>query len=120
MLLNKESYEVGYNDLIYDGSHPVDGTAVTVTLSSAATADGSISAGQVIDWDSTDDEYGLHAASGNVFGIVSEDTEYEAGDTEVVCAVYTTGTIRLSKVVTDVDLTSSDIETFREKGIFLK
>ena len=121
MILNKNVYNVEFDDLIYDGSHPVDGRAVTLSIA-ASNADGLVAKGQVVDYDDANDKYALHAANGEVYGVVSEDTEYDTLNTtsSVVVPVYLSGALRRTKLVTGVELTEADVEKFREKGIFLK
>ena len=121
MILNKNVYNVEFDDLIYDGSHPVDGKNVTLSIA-AADANGKVEKGRVVDYDDTNNKYVLHAANGEVFGIVAEDTKYDTvnATTAVVVPVYLSGAIKKAGLVKDVELTETDVEKFREKGIFLK
>lgn len=116
MRLNKETYEVGKDNLVYDGSHPFDGATVKITVPVGSV--GTIQRGQVLDF--ADGAYTLHAEGGAVSVIVSVSTPYAADDTEVTVPVYFSGTFRKSACITDSELTITDVETFRSKGIYLK
>ena len=52
--------------------------------------------------------------------IAAETTAFTALDLKIVVPAYTSGSFRLSELVTASSLTSANIETLREKGIFLK
>jgi hypothetical protein len=116
MLLNKQAYEVKSDTLIYDGSHPLDGSAYAVTVPGDAA--GTIVKGQVIDV--KDGAYSIHAASGTPAAVAAEDVSYDGTEGTITVPVYTSGALRISEVVADPELTAADIETLREKGIILK
>ena len=117
MILNKDAYTVTPDNLIYDTTHPIDGDGITVTMDAAAAA-GTIKRGQVIDVSSG--TYSIHANGGTPSCIVAEDADYAVGATSVVVAVFTSGTFRKSKLIATPALTAANVETLREKGIFLK
>lgn len=116
MRLNKAAYEVEKDNLVYDGSHPFDGATVKVTVPTESV--GIIRRGQVLDF--ADGTYSLHAESGTTSAIVSVSTPYAEDDTEVIVPVYFSGTFRKSACITDVELTVTDVEALRSKGIYLK
>lgn len=116
--MNREVYEVGQDDLLYDSSHQRD--ASNVNLKVPAGKAGTLKKGQIIDFVASTKEYESHVESGSASCILTQDTEYAADDTTVVATVYISGSFRKSKVVTDVALTDVDIETLRSKGIYLK
>lgn len=117
-LLNKEAYTVTPDKLIYDSKHPIDSDAIAVSLGEGAASDGTISRGQVIDVSSG--TYSVHANGGTPSAIAAEDTDYAEGATSVIVPVYTSGSFRESEVIADPALTEQNIETLRDKGIFLK
>ncbi len=115
-LLN-ELFEVTAPDrLIYDGSHPIDGKNILVTL--GGNKNGVLSRGQIID--RVGDIYQLHVKDGEVNCIVATDTSYAETDTEIVVPVYTSGTFRQNECVSEETLTDADLEKFRSLGIYLK
>lgn len=115
-LLNKPAYAVEKDRLIYDATHPIDASAVRVGIK--AESGGVIKRGQVIDING--DIYNIHAENGNVSVIAAENVSYASDETEVTVPVYTSGTFRKSKVIAEPELTAADVETLREKGIYLK
>lgn len=112
--LNKEAYEVTKDSLIYDSRHPIDAVNVTVEVTDA----GMLLRGQVLDF--ADGKYSIHKSGGTVSVIVAENTAYTAEDTTVAVPAYTSGTFRMSACITEDELSETDIETFRSKGIYLK
>lgn len=116
--LNKEVFTVEPDSLIYDGKHPIDCDAVKITLSGGALGGGTIKRGQVIDENAG--AYDIHAENGTPSVVAAEDTAYDEEAETVVVPVYTSGTLRKSKLVAEPELTEADAETLREKGIFLK
>lgn len=117
--LNKEVYTVDANGLVYDGTHPVDGGVVKVTME-AAEAAGVIKKGQVLDFDSEQKQYKAHALEGTVSVIAAADAAYEQSATEVMVPVYISGTFRKSKIVCEPALDEADLEILAYKGIYLK
>lgn len=115
-LLNKNIYEVKTDHLIYDTKHPVDAKNVQVSIT--PTDAGVIARGQVIDV--ADGVYTLHAKSGTPSCIAAEDVGYESDDSEVIVPCYITGAFRAERVIASPELTESDVETLRSKGIILK
>lgn len=111
----KKAYEIGSDNLILDG-HPQDVRNIIVDVSGKAT-DGTVNRGQVIDL--TDNVYKEHAEAGDVNCIVAESVEYKATDSSVVVPCYITGSFRKSALSTEVELTDTDVERFRELGIIL-
>lgn len=116
MKLNKEAYKVERDNLVYDSSHPIDGKNVTVTVPAEGT--GAFRRGEILDF--KDENYVAHTADGTASVIVAEHTPYAEGDTELAVPVYISGTFRKSACVASVELTETDIETLRSKGIYLK
>lgn len=114
--LNRVVGDTEHDHLIYDGSHPIDVRNVVVTIAGGEA--GTLKRGQVIDY--ANGAYSVHQESGEVSSIVAETTEYAESDTEVVVSVYTSGTFRIGECITDVELTTADLETFRSKNIYLK
>lgn len=114
--LNKEAYCVEPNKLIYDYLRPIDARNVVVTLPNKKA--GLLKRGQVIDFD--DGVYVPHAQSGTANCLVTDDVAYTENDTEVVASVYINGNFRKSKVITDVELTETDMDNLRIHGIVLK
>lgn len=114
--LNKDAYDVGYNSLIYDYLRPIDAKNIVVTLSGEKA--GVLKRGQIIDF--ADETYTPHADGGAANCLVSDDVSYKEGDTEVVVSVYINGDYRASKVITDVELTETDMDNLRIHGIILK
>lgn len=117
-ILNEKVGNVLYDSLIYDGTHPIDGKNVTVTLPGGTA--GTIKRGQVLDLDASKNEYKVHAASGVVNCIVARDVGYTSEEKSVTAEVYLSGPFRQDAVVTDVELTAADVERFRSLGIYLK
>ena len=117
-ILNSPAYTVGKDKLIYDGTYPIDGNAIVLTIT--ADADGVIKRGNVIDFDKDSEEYSLHKEGGVPSCIVADDTEYSAEDTAVVVPSYISGTFRASEVIADPELNEADVETLRSVGIHLK
>lgn len=115
-LLNKLAYTMEKDKLIYDAKHPID--VITVPLTITADTDGVIRRGQLVDC--ADGAYSVHAAGGEASAIVAEDTSYAADDTEITTVVYISGSFRASEVVADPEIDVADIETLRDKGIYLK
>lgn len=114
--LNKEAYTVGRDRLIYDASHPIDGTIIKVTL--PGTEETKIERGQIIDH--KDGVFSMHADSGVASVIAAETVIAEKGVTEIELEAYTSGTFRADATVSAVELTDADIQGLREKGIYLK
>jgi hypothetical protein len=114
--LNKNLGMTEKDRLIYDSSHVLDGRNELVTLD--VTGAGVLKRGQVLDL--KEDNFCVHAQDGEVSLIVAEDTPYEESDTVIPVQVYTSGCFRKEVLVTDVELTPKDVETFRSKGIWLK
>ena len=120
-LLDREAYKVERDELIYDGTHPIDAGAVQVTVNTTtpATANvGTIARGQVID--GAGGTYKVHASGGVPKYVAAEAVEYAADDLAVTVPVYLSGAFRKSKVVSDPALTAADIDALRQSGIFLK
>lgn len=115
-LMNKDAYSVQPDRLVYDGRQPVDARNVVVSVTSEE--DGVIRKGQVID--EAEGIYKLHAAGGAPSCIAAEDVEYAADDTDVIVPCYITGTYHADAVTASPELTESDMETLRAKGIILK
>lgn len=114
--LNKEAYRVEPNNLIYDYLRPIDTKNVVVTLPGKSA--GILKRGQVIDFD--DGNYAPHAESGTTNCLVTDDVAYTETDTEIVVSVYINGNYRKSKVITEVELTETDMDNLRIHGIVLK
>lgn len=115
--LNKEAYEVTKDSLVYDSRHPVD--AVNVTVDVADAGEGMLPRGQVLDF--ADGKYSVHKSGGTVSVIVAESTGFTAENAGTVTVpVYTSGTFRMSACITEEELTETDMEAFRSKGIYLK
>lgn len=117
MLLNKEAYAMRDDTLVYDGIHAVDGTNITVELDGKSA--GTIARGQIVDV-KDDGTYVIHTERGIPAVIVAESVTYEAGDASVVVQAYTSGTFRAKLILANPELTAADIETLREKSIYLK
>lgn len=115
-LLNKTAYVVEKDKLIYDFRHPID--AVNLEVSVPAETAGEIKRGQVLDVASG--VYGVHAKSGVPCAIAAEDTSYAADETKVTVSAYISGSFRISEVVANPELSASDLEALRSKGIYLK
>lgn len=115
-LLNKPAYAVEKDRLIYDATHPIDANTVQVSITSGS--EGEIERGQLIDY--SNGSYCVHAEGGEPSAIVAANASYDADDTEITVPVYISGTFRASEVKTDPELTTADLETLREKGIYLK
>ena len=116
MTLNKEVYTVNKDNLVYDSSHPIDAKNMPVTVTAGTV--GIIRRGQVLDF--VEGKYKLHESSGTVSAIVAETISYTAEDTIVAVPAYISGTFRKSACITETELTDSNIEEFRSKGIYLK
>ena len=116
MQLNKKAYEVGKDNLIYDGSHDTDVKNVEVTVSKEG--GGVLLRGQILDF--AEGAYSVHAANGTANAIVAESMEYTEDDETVIVPVYISGTFRQSACLTDAELTVKDVEALRSAGIFLK
>ncbi len=114
--MNKEVYNVEPDGLIYDFCRPVDAININVTLE--AGKGGILKRGQLIDF--ADGSYTPHQADGAANCIVSDDTVYTATDNSVVVSVYICGNFRTDRVISDVDLTETDIDNLRIHGILLK
>jgi hypothetical protein len=114
--LNKESYRVEPNSLIYDFYRIIDAKNVEVTLSGDSA--GTLKRGQVLDF--TDGKYVVHADDGTANCLVTDDVEYAQGDTEAVVSVYISGNFRRDKVVAETELTEKDLDNLRMHGIVLK
>ena len=117
-ILNRPAYTVEKDRLIYDGTYPIDGDAVPVTIT--ADTDGVIKRGTIIDFDETTRKYTIHKEGGTPNRIAAEDTEYVASDTVVIVPNYAGGTFRTSEVAADPELTGVDIEALRGVGISTK
>ncbi len=117
-VLNSPAYAVEKDKLIYDGTYPVDGGAVPVTIT--ADTDGVIKRGSVIDFDEDSEEYSPHKEGGTPSCIVAEDTEYTAEDTAVVVPIYISGTFRTSAIIAEPELGEAGREALRRVGIHLK
>lgn len=115
-LMNRDAYSVKPDHLVYDGRHPVDAKNVVVSITPED--DGVIRRGQVID--EAEGIYKIHAEAGVPSCIAAEDVEYAADDTDVIVPCYITGTYRADAVIASPELTESNVETLREKGIILK
>ncbi len=116
MQLNGEAYAVERDSLIYDNSHPRDADNVPVTVSGSEK--GVFARGEVLDF--SEGSYVPHAKDGTASVIVAETTTYDAGDTEVTVPVYISGCFRRSECTSAAELTVSDEETLRTRGIYLK
>ncbi len=117
-ILNSPAYTVGKDKLIYDGTYPIDGNAIVLTIT--ADADGVIKRGNVIDFDKDSEEYSPHKEGGVPNCIAAENTEYTAEDTVVVVPIYISGTFRTSAIIADPELKEADREALRSVGIHLK
>lgn len=115
-LLNKMAYTVEKDRLVYDGKHPIDATAVQVTVESDT--GGAVKRGQLLDFEN--EVYSIHTEGGTPSAIVAEDAEYVSDDTEITVAVYTSGTFRASEIISGSEITVSDAENLRSRGIYLK
>lgn len=115
-LLNRPAYSMEYDRLIYDNSHPIDGSAVAVAITSDT--EGVIKRGQILDF--TNGSYVIHMRDGEPSAIASEDVSYAADDTSVTVPVYISGAFARDAVIADPVLTAADVENLRSKGIFLK
>lgn len=115
-LMNKDAYSVQPDHLIYDGRQPVDARNVVVSITPEE--DGVIRKGQVID--EAEGVYKLHAEAGVPSCIAAEDVEYAVDDTDVIVPCYITGTYHADAVIASPELTESNMETLRAKGIILK
>lgn len=115
-LLNNLAYTVEKDRLVYDAKHPIDATAVQVMVESST--GGILKRGQLLDFDNN--VYSIHSAEGAPSAIVARDATYTSDDTEVVAAVYTSGTFRASKVISEPEITMADTEGLKSKGIYLK
>lgn len=115
MKLNKEAYEVKRDNLVYDSSHQIDAKNVTVTVPEGA---GVFRRGEILDF--KDGKYAAHSEGGTASVIVAECASYSENDTEVAVPVYISGAFRQSACITSVELTETDIEALRSKGIYLK
>ncbi len=115
-VLNKQVCTVEKDRLIYDSRHPIDATAVQVSVTSGAA--GEISRGQLLDC--VDGIYSVHAEGGTASAIAAESVSYEAGDTDITVAVYISGSFRASQIIADPEITDTDRENLRDKGIYLK
>lgn len=117
-ILNRPVYTVETDKLIYDGTYPIDGDAVPVTLTTDS--DGVIKRGSVIDFTEASGEYTVHTEGGIPNRIAAEDTEYMASDEEVIVPTYAGGTFRASEIIADPELEKADMEALRSVGIHLK
>lgn len=115
-LLNKMAYTVEKDRLVCDGKHPIDATAVQVTVESDT--DGVLKRGQLLDFEN--EVYSIHAEGGTPSVIVAEDAEYASDDAEVTAAVYVSGTFRAGEIISEPEITVADIENLRSRGIYLK
>lgn len=115
-LMNKDAYSVQPDRLVYDGRQPVDARNVVVSITSEE--DGVIKRGQVID--EAEGVYKLHAEAGVPSCIAAEDVEYASDDTDVIVPCYISGTYHADAVIASPELTESNMETLRAKGIILK
>lgn len=118
MRMNKTAYKVEGDRLLYDNSHPLDARNVSVVVPEGSA--GTLKRGQVMDFDSAKEKFSVHAAGGTASCILAEDATYAEDDTEVIAAVYMSGTFRKSACITDEELTEADGEVLRSKGIYLK
>ncbi len=115
-LLNKNSYKVEADHLIYDTTHPVDAKNVQVLITPMDA--GVIERGQIIDV--SEGTYTLHEESGTPSCIAAENVTYTEDDTDVIVPCYITGAFHAKRVIASPELTETDVETLREKGIILK
>lgn len=115
-MLNRPAYKMEKDKLIYDASHPIDATAIEVTLD--GTKVGTIKRGQLIDY--ADGTYSIHKEAGTASVIAAEDVDYAEDDTVVTVPVYISGTFRMSEIISDPEVTAADAENIRAKGIYLK
>lgn len=115
-LLNKPAYEMERDKLIYDGTHPVDGSAVKVKLD--VESGGAVLRGTLIDY--ADGVYSIHKSDGEASLIAAESVQYAAEEAEAVVPVYVSGTFRKCAVISEAEITDTDVETLRCKGIYLK
>lgn len=118
MRMNKTAYKVEGDRLLYDNSHPFDARNVLIVVPEGSS--GTLKRGQVLDFDSAEGRFSVHAAKGTVSCILAEDAAYAEDDTDVIAAVYMSGAFRKSACVTDAELTEADVEVLRSKGIYLK
>ncbi|RKI24666.1 hypothetical protein D7V82_14665 [bacterium 1xD8-6] len=116
MQLNQKAYSVEPDNLIYGHSHPVDADNATVSVPEGTA--GVLARGQVLDF--SEGAYMPHAEGGKASVIVAEDTAYAEDNTEVTVPVYISGCFRKSACIAGTDLTVSDEEELRAKGIYLK
>ena len=115
-LLSRQAYAMEKDRLVYDTKHPIDASAVRVTVPAGTC--GVIRRGQVLDC--TDGVYSVHAEGGAASAIAAEDTEYALDETEVTVVSYISGSFRAGEVIADPELTDGDTEVLRGKGIYLK
>lgn len=115
-LLNKELYKVGFDSLIYDNSHQVDGGVVRINV--PAETEGVLVKGQLIDY--ANGEYNIHTNDGKPCVVVAEDTPYAKEDQSIPAQVYTSGTLCANKIVCDPELSVKDYEELKSKNIYLK
>jgi len=116
MRLNGQAYSVAPDNLIYDHSHPTDADNFTVSVPAGSA--GILARGQILDF--SNGAYVPHTENGTASVIVAENTKYAEEDTEVTVPVYISGCFRKSACAAVTDLTVSDEEELRAKGIFLK
>jgi len=116
MKLNGEAYRMEKDRLVYDISHTRDAGSLPVAVPEDTA--GVIKRGQVLDF--KDGQYALHTSGGTASAIVAEDNAYAADDTIITAAAYISGTFRLSACISDVELTTADLESLRSRGIYLK
>lgn len=119
MKANKEAYEVGTDELIYDAKHPIDAKVVPLTVSSVT----SVARGQVVDLTSAG-TYVLHGSTlesgvtAKANGIVANEITCEETDTSVNVTIYVSGSFRDDELTGT--LVDADKEALRDAGIYLK
>lgn len=115
--LNENKGEMRSDALIYDSTHPLNGSIVSVEIASGGKG-GTLERGQVLDL--KDGSYAVHAEGGTANVIVAETTEYSVEDDTVSVPVYISGSFRRRALVSDTELSAEDIEQLRGVGIIVK
>ncbi len=116
MLLNEAGYSVNHDSLVYDGSKPIDGTVLEITVPKGKVTE--VKKGQIIDVAAG--VYSVHAASGTPAAVAAETVEVDKDAEKVQIEAYTSGNLKRSGIISDPELTADDIEKLREKNIILK
>lgn len=109
--------EMKMDNLIYDHFKIIDAKVVSVKVSDGP---GTLKRGQLLDFDSEQKIFAVHASGGTANCIVCNDTEYTAEDSTIPVLIYISGDFRKSEVVSAVELDVADEENLRSAGIILK